>query len=148
MMENIIFDTNKSSSINKKVREDGALIKEVDNIEFVINRSEDKTITKSCKSTKSFLRTDPNYGPKSYNKRTKVLRLSQNQNDSNSSPEQCAKCKGSFKTSRALNQHARVCKEKQVIGPKVIDVIFTLRRIFGMLAISIVMKNIFDDMYV
>ena len=60
MMENIIFDTNKSSSINKKVREDGALIKEVDNIEFVINRSEDKTITKSCKSTKSFLRTDPN----------------------------------------------------------------------------------------
>ena len=111
MMDNIISDTNKSSSINKTVREDGTVIKEVGNTEFVINRSEHKSNTRSCKSTKSFLRTDPNYGPKLYNKRNKVLPLFQNQNDSNSSPKQCAKCKGLFKTSRGLNQHTRACKE-------------------------------------
>ena len=36
-------------------------------------------------------------------KNTIVLPLSQNQNDSNSPPEKCAKCKRSFKTSRGLN---------------------------------------------
>ena len=83
MAKNMISDTDKSSSINKRVREDGTLIKEVDSIEFVINRSGDETFTNSSKSTKSFFRTDPNYGPKSYDKSNKVLPLSQNQNDSN-----------------------------------------------------------------
>ena len=50
-----------------------------------------------------------------------MFRLSQNQKDSNSSSEQCAKCKRSFKTSRRLNQHILVCNEKQVIDPKVIE---------------------------
>ena len=63
--ENIIFNTDKSSTINNRVREDGTLIKEVDNIKVVINRSGDKTSTNSSKSTKSFFITDPNYGPKS-----------------------------------------------------------------------------------
>ena len=89
--ENIISDNNKSSSINKRVQEDGTLIKEVDNIEFVINRSGDKIIANSSKSTKSFFRTDPNYDQKSYDKSNKVLPLSQNQNDSHSSTEKCAK---------------------------------------------------------
>ena len=83
MARNIISDTYKSSSINKRVREDGTLVKEVDSIEFVINRSGDKTFTNSSKSAKSFFRTDPNYGPKSYDKSNNVLPLSQNQNDSN-----------------------------------------------------------------
>ena len=48
MAKNIISDTDKSSSINKSVREDGTLIKEVDSIEFVINRSGDKTFTKTA----------------------------------------------------------------------------------------------------
>ena len=87
MAENIISDTDKSSSINKSIREVTTLIKEVGNIEFVINRSGDETFTNSSKSTKSFFSTDPNYGPKSYDKSKKVLPLSQNQNDSNSSPE-------------------------------------------------------------
>ena len=108
----------------------------------MINRSGDKAFTNSSKSTKSFFRTDPNYGPKSYDKSNKVLRLFQNQNDSNSPPEQCAKCKRSFKTSRGLNQHTGVCKEKQVIDTKVIETTSTTffplqmslstRRIFGM----------------
>ena len=34
--ENIIFNTDKSSTINNRVREDGTLIKEVDNIKVVI----------------------------------------------------------------------------------------------------------------
>ena len=63
--ENIIFNTDKRSTINNRVREDGTLIKEVDNIKAVINRSGDKTSTNSSKSTKSFFTTDPNYGPKS-----------------------------------------------------------------------------------
>ena len=37
--------------------------------------------TNSSKSTKLFFRTDPNYGPKSYDKSNKVLTLSQHQND-------------------------------------------------------------------
>ena len=37
-----------------------------------------------------------------------MLSLSQNQNDSNSSPERCAKCKRSFKTSRGLTTHTRM----------------------------------------
>ena len=78
-MVNIISDTNKSSSINKKIREDGTLIKEGENIEFVINRSGDKAFTNSSKSRKSFFRTDLNYGPKkaTYNKSNKVLTMSQ-----------------------------------------------------------------------
>ena len=63
--EKIIFNTDKSSTINNRVREDGTLIKDVDNIKVVINRSGDKTSTNSSKSTKSFFITDPNYGPKS-----------------------------------------------------------------------------------
>ena len=108
----------------------------------MINRSGDKAFTNSSKSTKSFFRTDPNYGPKSYDKSNKVLPLFQNQNDSNSPPEQCAKCKRSFKTSRGLNQHTGVCKKKQVIDTKVIETTSTTffplqmslstRRIFGM----------------
>ena len=140
MARNIISGTDQSSGINKRVREDGTLIKEVDSIEFVINRSGDKTFTNSSKSTKSFFRTDPNYGPKSYDKSNKVLPLSQNQNDSNSPPEQCAKCKRSFKTSRGLNQHTRVCKEKQSIQkllrqhPRLsfpLQMSLSKRRIFG-----------------
>ena len=53
------------SSFNKRVREYGALIKEVDNIEFVINRNGDKFFTSSSKLTKSFFKTKPNYGLKS-----------------------------------------------------------------------------------
>ena len=49
MAESIVSDNDKSSNINKRVRVDGTLIKEVDNTEFVIN---DKTITSSSKSTK------------------------------------------------------------------------------------------------
>ena len=73
MAKNIISDTDKSSSINRKVREDGTLVKEVDSTAFVINRRGDKTFKNSSKSTKSFFRTDPNYGPKSYDKSKKVL---------------------------------------------------------------------------
>ena len=154
--KNIIYNTNKRNSINKRVREDGKLIKEVDSIEFVINRSEDKTFTNSSKSTKSFFRADPNYGPKSYDKSNKVLPLSQNQNDSNSPPEQCTKCKQSFKTSRGLNQHTRVCKEKQVIDPMVIET--TSTTVFPIKNVTVVeenvwnadsdiMKNKYDDVY-
>ena len=150
------IDTDKSSSINKRVREDGTLIKEVDSIEFVINRSGDKTFTNSNKSIESFFRTDPNYGPKSYDKSNKVFPLSQNQNDSDSSPEQCGKCKRSFKTSQGLNQHIRVCKEKQVIDPKVIET--TSTAFFPITNVTVdeeniwnadsdVMKNKFDDVY-
>ena len=156
MAKNIISDTDKSSSINKRVREDGTLIKEVDSIEFFINRSGDKTFTNSSKSTKSFFRTDPNYGPKSYDKSNKVLPLSQNQNDSNSPPEQCAKRKRSFKTSRGLNQYTRVCKEKQVIDPAVIET--TSTTVFPITNVTVdkeniwnadsdVMKNKFYDVY-
>ena len=35
--------------------------------------------------------------------------------------EQCVKCKRSFKTSRGLNQHTRVRKQKPAIDSKVID---------------------------
>ena len=101
----MISDTNKSGSINKRVRKNGTLFNEVYNIKFVINRNGDKTITSSSKSTKSFFRTDPNYGPKSYDKSNKVLPLSQNQNYLNLSQEQRAKWKRSFKTSRGLNQY-------------------------------------------
>ena len=87
----MISDTNKSGSINKRVRKNGTLFNEVYNIKFVINRNGDKTITSSSKSTKSFFRTDPNYGPKSYDKSNKVLPLSQNQNYLNLSQEQRAK---------------------------------------------------------
>ena len=144
MAKNIISDTDKSSSINKRVREDGTLIKEVDSIEFVINRSGDKTFTNSSKSTKSFFSTDPNYGPKSYDKSNKVLPLSQNQNDSNSPPEQCAKCKRSFKTSQGLNQQTRVCKEKQVIDAKVIET--TSTTVFPITNLTVDEENIWITM--
>ena len=154
MAKNIISDTDKSSSINKRVSEDGTLIKEVHSIEFVINRSGDKTFTNSSKLTKSFFRIDPNYGPKSYDKSSKVFQLSQNQNDSNSPPEQCAKCKRSFNTSKGLNQHTCVCKEKQVINIKVIET--TSTTVFPITNVTVdekniwnadsdVMKNKFDD---
>ena len=45
MTENITSYTDKSSNINKRVPEDGTLIKDVDNIDFVINRSGDKSQT-------------------------------------------------------------------------------------------------------
>ena len=92
MADNIISGNDKNSSINKKVRGDGTLIKEVDNIEFFMYRKVDKTFTDSSKSTK-FFRADPNYGPKSDDKNNKVLPRSRHQNDSNLSPEQYAKCK-------------------------------------------------------
>ena len=97
MAKSIISDTDKSCSINKRVREDGTLIKEVDNIEFVINKSRDKTFTNSSKSTKSFFRTDPNYGPKSYDKSNTVLPLSQNQNDSIHLPKNVPSAKNHLK---------------------------------------------------
>ena len=75
--KNIIPDNYKSSSINKRVLEDRTLIKEVDNVDFVINSSGDKTFTNNSKSTKPFFRTYPNYGLKSYDKSNKVLPLSQ-----------------------------------------------------------------------
>ena len=88
MTENIILkrDIQESSrrwNINQRDRE----------YQFFINRSGDKTFTNSSKSTKSFFKTNPNYGPKSYDKSNKVLTLPQHQNDSNSSQEQCAKSK-------------------------------------------------------
>ena len=86
--KSIISDTKKGSNTNKRVQENGTLIKELDNIEFV-NRSGDKTFTNSSKSAKSFFKTDPNYSPKPY-KSNKMVPLFQHQNDSNSSPEQCA----------------------------------------------------------
>ena len=45
--QNTISDTDKSSSINKRLLEDRTLITEVDNIDFFINRSGDKTFTNS-----------------------------------------------------------------------------------------------------
>ena len=122
----------------------------------MINRSGDKTFRNSSKSTKSFFRADPNYGPKSYDKNNKVLPLSQNQNDSNSPPEQCAKCKRSFKTSRGLNQHTRVCKEKQVVDTKVIGTTSTTFFLITNVTVdeeniwnadSDLMKNKFDNVY-
>ena len=85
-----------------------------------------------------------------------MLPLSQHQNDSNSSPEQCAKCKRSFKTSGGLNQHKRVCKEKQVIDSKVIET--TSTAVFPITGVTVdeeniwnadsnVMKNKFDEVY-
>ena len=142
MDKNIISNTDKSSSINKRVQEDGTLIKEGENIDFFINRSGDKTFTNSSKSTKSFFRTDPNYGPKSYNKSNKALPLSQHQNDSNSSPGQCAKCKRSFKTSRGLNQHKRVFKEKQLIDSKVIET--TSMTVFPITNVTVNEENIWN----
>ena len=131
MAKNIISNTDKGTSINKRVREDETLIKEVDSIEFVINKSGDKTFTNSSKSTKLFFRTDPNYGPKLYDKSNEVLPLSQNQNDSNSPPEQC--------------------KEKQVIDPKVIET--TSMTVFPITNVTVDEENIwnrtdkFDDVY-
>ena len=54
MDKNIIFDTGKSSRINKRASQDGTLIKEAGIVEFVINRNEDNTFTNSSKPTKSF----------------------------------------------------------------------------------------------
>ena len=45
--QNTISDTDNSSSINNRLLEDRTLIKEVDNIDFFINRSGDKTFTNS-----------------------------------------------------------------------------------------------------
>ena len=156
MAENVISDTDKSSSINKRVGENGTLIKEVENIDFFIDRSGDKTFTNISKSTKSFFRADPNYVLKSYDKSNKALPQSKHQNDSNSSQEQCAKCKRSFETSRGLNQHKRICKEKQVIDSKVTDTISTT--VFPITNVTVdeeniwnadsgVVKNKFDEMY-
>ena len=85
-----------------------------------------------------------------------MLPLSQNQYDSNSPPEQCAKCKRSFKTSRGLNQHTRLCKKNQVIDTKVIEA--TSTTVFPITNVTVdeeniwnadseVMKNKFDDVY-
>ena len=49
MAENIISDTGKSSIINKRVREDRKLVKEVDNVDFVIDGNEYNTFTNSRK---------------------------------------------------------------------------------------------------
>ena len=73
MAKYIISDTEKSSCINKRVREDGTLVKKVDNTELVINMKGDTRVTNSSKSTKSFFRVDPNHGPKSCDKSSKVL---------------------------------------------------------------------------
>ena len=73
MAKYIISDTEKSSCINKTVREDGTLVKKVDNTELVINMKGDTRVTNSSKSTKSFFRVDPNHGPKSCDKSSKVL---------------------------------------------------------------------------
>ena len=85
-----------------------------------------------------------------------MLPFSQNQNDSNSPPEQCAKCKRSFKTSRGLNQHTRVCQEKKVIDTKVIET--TSTTVFPITNVTVdeeniwnadsdVVKNKFDHVY-
>ena len=108
MAENIISDTDKSSSINKRVQEDGTLIKEVDNIEVVINRSGDKTVTNSSKSTKTFFRTDPNYGPKSYDKSNKVLPLYQHQNDSVHFQNNASSVKDHLNITRAKSTHTHM----------------------------------------
>ena len=146
----------QNHSINKRAPEDETLVKEVDNIKFGINRSGDKTFTNSSKSTKSFFRTDSNYGPKSYDKSNKVFPLSRHQNDCNSSPEQCARCKRSCKTSRGLNQHTGVCKEKQFIDLQVIET--TSTTVFPITNVTVeeeniwnadsdIMKNKFDGAY-
>ena len=79
MAEKIIFDTDKSSRINRRVQEDGTLIKEADNVEFVINRNEDNIFTHSNKPGNSLFRIYPNYGLKSCDKSNKVLLLYQHQ---------------------------------------------------------------------
>ena len=68
MAENVLSATDKSSRINKRVQEDGTLIKKGDNADFVIDRSQDNTFTSSSKPTKSFFRLDPNHCLKSYDK--------------------------------------------------------------------------------
>ena len=107
-----------------------------------VNRSGNKTLTNSSKSTKSFIKTDPNFSPKSYDKSSKVLPLSQNQNYSNSSPEKCAKCKRLFKTSEGLNQRTRLCKEKQVIDPKVTETTFST--VFPITNVTVDEENIWN----
>ena len=73
MAKYIISDTEKSSCINKRVREDGTLVKKVDNTKLVLNTKGDTRVTNSSKSTKQFFRIDPNHGSKSCDKSSKVL---------------------------------------------------------------------------
>ena len=54
MPENIISDTDKSSSINKRVREDEIVIKEVENIDFFINKVETKFSQTAVNQQKHF----------------------------------------------------------------------------------------------
>ena len=77
-----------------------------DSVEFVIDRIE--TFAGSNKPTKSFLRTDSNYGLKSYDKSNKVLPLSQHQNDSGSSKNNTPNVKDDLNITRAKLTHTSI----------------------------------------
>ena len=82
MAENITIDIGTSSTVNRRIQEDGTLIKQVKEINsFNHNKNGNHAAIKGLSSA-SFFRLDPNYGPKSYDKTNIKLPLSQDLADS------------------------------------------------------------------
>ena len=124
MTKNVSFDEQKHRIlINSNVREDGTLIHDKNKVDFTIssNQISDNNIN-NVGTSKSFLRTDSTYRPRSYDKSNKVISLSQSQpyqhkeiiRNKTSQTSVCNKCKRSSETHRRLQQHQQSCKENQV----------------------------------
>ena len=65
----------------ERVREDGTLIEEANEVEFVTHKDNIKTAVSKSNLAMSFFRLDPSYVQKLYDKTSKLLPLSQNQHD-------------------------------------------------------------------
>ena len=65
----------------ERVREDGTLIEEANEVEFVTHKGNIKTAVSKSNLAMSFFRLDPSYVQKLYDKTSKLLPLSQNQHD-------------------------------------------------------------------
>ena len=84
MVNNIMCDVETSSTPLKRVREDGTLTDEANEVEFVVHNGNINTPLPKSNSAMAFFRLDPSYAQKLYDKANKMLPLSQNRNDSGS----------------------------------------------------------------
>ena len=84
MAENVLSNEQEQHIIiNNDVREDGTLINNKNKVDFTIgnNQLRDSNTNKVGGSSKSFFRMDSTYGPRSYDRSTKLFPCSQSQPD-------------------------------------------------------------------
>ena len=102
--------------INNNVREDRALINDKNKVDLTISNNQLNNNNSNVGTSRSFFRMNSTYRPRSYDRSSKVLPLSQGQPDQDKkitpddTPQKsvCNKCKRTFKRHQGLQQHQKI----------------------------------------